>query len=80
MAGCKLVTGVPVDGKLLELKDLVAGALALVVLLDLDAEDLEAEDLALDALALRVGAEIMLIAFGVGLVVHCHSPSADTHA
>lgn len=69
MAGCRLGAGVPPLGKFEEdgLAAEVFGPPDFLV------EPVDAVLTLLDA-----GAEMTLIALGVGVVVHCHSPSAKT--
>jgi hypothetical protein len=69
-AGCRLETGVPLDGPE-ELEPTAAGALV-------EADFLDESVLLLDEL-FASGAAILLTVLGVGTVVHCHSPSALTH-
>jgi hypothetical protein len=70
MAGCRLGAGVPPPGKFGD------EGLAAAVLGPLDfLEELVEAALTL----LGAGAVMILMALGVGEVVHCQSPSAATH-
>ena len=74
MAGCRLAAGVPPDGKFED------DGLAAANDLDLEFLAFLVVDADLTAGLATGGAVMILAVLGVGVVVHCHNPSADTHA